>query len=167
MAETPRWAAPASGALAVGGLAVSSYLTWVHFDSPASLSCPNTGIVNCLKVTTSPSAYLLGIPVAVLGLLFFAGMAALCLPRAWRAEHRWISHGRIAGAVAGIGFAIYLVAAELLVVHALCLWCTAAHLIAFALFVVVLAAALHVPPELEPSVLDADDSRERVDVSGR
>jgi uncharacterized membrane protein len=39
--------------------------------------------------------------------------------------------------VAGIGFVLWLVYAELVLVGAICIWCTVAHVLAFALFVVV------------------------------
>lgn len=146
MAERPRWAPPVTAALALAGLGVSSYLTWVHYAEPRALACPDTGVVNCTKVTTSAQSIVLGIPVAVLGALFFAAMLALCVPPAWRARNPWLERARVAGGFAGIGFVLYLVGVELLAVHAICLWCTAAHVVAFALFISLLAAHLHVAP---------------------
>lgn len=43
-----------------------------------------------------------------------------------------------------MGFALWLVYAELFLIGAICLWCTAAHLLAFGLFVIVVLTA----PEL-------------------
>lgn len=143
MAETaaprPGWTVPASCALAVAGLGSSGYLTWTHFTDPATLSCPSTGVVDCVKVTTSAWAEIAGVPVAVLGLVFFVAMLALCVPRAWRSDRPYLAHGRLVLAVAGVIGVVYLVAAELLAVRAVCLWCTAVHVVAFGLFVVVLA----------------------------
>lgn len=133
-------------ALALAGLGVSSYLAWVHYAEPRALACPDTGVVNCAKVTTSAQSIVLGIPVAVLGVLFFAAMLALCVPPAWHARNPWLERARVGGGFAGIGFALYLVGVELLAVHAICLWCTAAHVVAFALFISLLAAHLHVAP---------------------
>ena len=45
---------------------------------------PGSGAINCEKVTTSPQSYVFGIPVAMLGLVFFVPMLVLCLPAAWR-----------------------------------------------------------------------------------
>jgi uncharacterized membrane protein len=39
-------------------------------------------------------------------------------------------------AIGGIGFALWLVYAELVLIGAICLWCTVAHVMAFGLFVV-------------------------------
>ena len=36
-----------------------------------------------------------------------------------------------------MGFVLYLVSAELLIIHAICLWCTAVHVITFILFVLI------------------------------
>ena len=146
----PRWAMVTSLALAVVGLGVSAYLTYEHYSSSATLACPDTGAINCVKVTTSEYAEVLGIPVALLGLLFYGGMTLLCLPVAWRLPGPWIGRARLAGAVGGVVFVLYLVWAELFRIDAICLWCTVVHVVTVALFaVLVLAAALR-PLELAP-----------------
>ena len=129
--------------MALAGLAVSAYLTVEHYSSSTTLACPETGVVNCVKVTTSSYSTLVGVPVALLGLLFFAAMSALCAPVAWRASNPWVSRARLAGAVAGVAMVVYLVWAELFRIDAICLWCTVVHALTIALFaVLVLEAAL-------------------------
>ena len=100
--SAPRWARLGSLILAVGGLAVSAYLTVEHYSSSTTLACPETGVVNCVKVTTSSYSTLAGVPVALLGLLFFAAMSVLCSSVAWRAASPWVGRARLAGAVAGV-----------------------------------------------------------------
>ena len=136
-----RWVAPVTVALALGGLAASVYLTIAHFTDPELLVCSDSGTVNCTAVTTSAQSTFLGIPVALLGLLWFAGMLALCLPVAWNAADRRVHLLRFAAALGGIGFVLWLVYAELVIVGAICLWCTVAHVLAFGLFVVVITTA--------------------------
>lgn len=135
----------AATAVAVAGLGDSAYLTFAHYTSPAVLACADKGVINCAKVTTSSESMLFGVlPVAVLGLVWFAAMVALNLPRIWRmrgALGAWLARLRLAAAVVGIGFALYLVSAELLVIDAICLFCTIAHLLALALFVLVAAGS--------------------------
>jgi uncharacterized membrane protein len=145
--RAPRWAPVVTVPLALAGLGVSAYLTWMHYAEPRALSCPDTGVVNCTKVTTSPESMLFGvIPVAVAGVVFFVVMTGLVLPVAWRPSvSRWVGRARLGGSVAGVGMVAYLVYVEAAVVHALCLWCTAVHVVMFALFVAVLAATLLVP----------------------
>lgn len=150
MAESPRWAPFVTMPLAVAGMAASAYLAWVHYTEPTALSCPDTGVVNCTKVTTSAQSMVFGvIPVAVLGVVFFTAMAVLSAPAVWRSTRPLVRAGRLGGAIGGAAMVCYLVGVELLAVHAICLWCTAVHVIALTLFVAVLAAHLHVP-EGEP-----------------
>jgi uncharacterized membrane protein len=136
----PRWASPSALLLCLGGLGVSIYLTVAHFSASVVLACPDTGTINCEKVTTSPQSVILGLPVAVLGVVFFAGVLVLNLPRAWRRPSLFLRVSRLGLATSGVGFAVYLIYTELFTVHAICLWCTAAHVVAFLLFVVTIFA---------------------------
>jgi len=132
---TPRWPPRVSFALALAAVGVSTYLTIAHFTSPDVLACSANGTIDCAKVTTSAESEFLGIPVAVLGLVWAVAMVALCSPAAWRSSVGWVRAVRIALASAGILFVLWLVYAELFIIHAICLWCTAMHVLAFALFV--------------------------------
>jgi uncharacterized membrane protein len=118
------------------GLALSAYLTAEHYTGSSTLACSASGVVDCLRVTTSPESVLLGVPVAVWGLLYFAGMTVLALPAAWR--RAGVHRLRVAGAVGGMAFVLYLVYAELFTLSAVCLWCTAVHAVTAALLVAVL-----------------------------
>ena len=141
--SAPRWALPTSLGLSVAGLVVSAYLTYEHYSSSTTLACPDTGVVNCVKVTTSSYSELVGVPVALLGLLYFAAMCALCSPPAWASTLGWVHRTRLAAVSAGAVFVLYLVWAELFRIDAICLWCTVVHVLAVALFAVVaLATAL-------------------------
>jgi uncharacterized membrane protein len=135
---TPRWPPRVSFALALAAVGVSTYLTIAHFTSPDVLACSANGTIDCAKVTTSAESEFLGIPVAILGLVWAVAMAALCSPAAWRSSVGWVRAVRIALASAGILFVLWLVYAELFIIHAICLWCTAMHVLAFALFVTTL-----------------------------
>lgn len=142
----PRWLVPASLGLSIAGLVAASYLTFEHFTAGATLACPETATFNCAKVTSSRYSEVAGVPVAVLGLLFFVAMTVLCSPPAWRAlgsTGRLLSLARVAGVAAGVVSVVYLVWAELFGVGSLCLWCTGVHVITVALFgVVLLGSAL-------------------------
>lgn len=119
------------------GLGVASYLTYEHYTGSRSLTCPATGgIVNCLKVTTSIYSKIHGVPVAVLGLVFFVVMLVLQLPPLWKTDSRYVYWGRLAWCVVGLATAAKLVYDELFQLHAICLWCTSVHIISFLIFVV-------------------------------
>ncbi len=126
----------ASLALSLVGLAVSAYLTIEHYAAPTVLACPDTGAISCQKVTTSSWSMIGPVPMALLGLLWFAGMAVLTTPVAWR--QRSLDAVRVAGAVAGVVSVVYLVWVELYRVEAICLWCTVVHAAAVALLVSIL-----------------------------
>jgi uncharacterized membrane protein len=136
----PRWASPTELLLACGGLGVSTYLTIAHYGSSVTLACPDTGVINCEKVTTSSQSVIFGVPIAVIGLAFFAAMVVMNLPRAWRCPSSIVRSARIGLAAFGVVFALYLVYTELFTIHAICLWCTSVHVTAFLLFVVALFA---------------------------
>jgi len=124
--------------LSLIGLGISTYLTIEHF-AKVPLSCPNTGVINCQKVTTSAESHFLGVPVALLGLGFYVVMTVLNLPPMWHARDRRIHVARLGIISVGMAFALYLVAAELIIIGNICLWCTGVHVITFALFIVIVA----------------------------
>jgi len=122
--------------LSLLGLGIAVYLTIAHFGR-APLVCSNSGAINCEKVTTSTQSYFLHVPVAVLGLAFYTAVTAINLPFAWRSSDRRVHIARLALLGLGMCFALYLVSAELLIIGAICLWCTGVHVVTFALFVLV------------------------------
>ena len=147
--QAPRWAVISSGLLTLGGLAISIYMTMVHFLGKQALVCSASGAIDCWKVTTSPQSYFLHIPVAILGLGYFIVGLGINSPWAWRSNDARIHIARIVFAVMGIGFVLWLVAAELLIIKSLCLWCTGVHLVTFALFMVIMLSV--------PAMLNATD----------
>ena len=128
------WARPCTAALALAGVGVSAYLTIEHVTGSNALACPETATVNCLRVTTSPQSTIAGIPLAILGLAYFVAMAVSTLPALWRSPRPWLRWGRLGTAALGAVFVVYLIYVELFVVDAVCLWCTAAHVLAVGLF---------------------------------
>jgi uncharacterized membrane protein len=118
--------------VSLAGLLVSCYLVYEHFTSSTSFACPETGTVNCVKVTTSTYSTFAGVPVAVLGLAFYLAMVAASLPRFWSSPR--LRRGRLVAAAGGVVFALYLVWAELFRIDAICLWCTGVHAITLVLF---------------------------------
>jgi uncharacterized membrane protein len=141
-ASAPRWLQLTTLALSLAGLGVSLYLTIAHYTTPTTLACPDTGIVNCEKVTTSPQSMLFGtVPVALLGLLFYLFMTAVNTPRAWRANPPGLQRARLGSLIAGIAFVLYLIFTELFTLDAICLWCTSVHVVTFLLFVLVMVGS--------------------------
>jgi uncharacterized membrane protein len=106
------------GALAVIGLLISAYLTWVHYMGVAPVCVGGSG--GCETVQTSPYATIFGVPVAVLGLLGYAGLLFSALLRGEAGVYL-----AFLIALAGTLFSFYLTYLEVFVIHALCQWCLA------------------------------------------
>ncbi len=121
--------------LSLIGLGISIYLTIAHYDTKVTLACPDTGVVNCAKVTTSPESIVFGIfPVAVLGLAFFVFMTCINSPWAWKSKLPAIYWARLGSVIIGMIFVLYLVYAEVIEIGNICLFCTSVHIITFLLF---------------------------------
>jgi uncharacterized membrane protein len=134
----PAWLRWTMLVLALAGLGVSIYLTYAHYTESSLAGCSEkAGFVNCGKVTTSPESAVFGIPVAVLGLAFYAFLVAIMSPWAWRWNRREVGLVRLLSLVVGIGFVLYLVYAEVIEIGSICLYCTSVHVITLVLFALV------------------------------
>jgi uncharacterized membrane protein len=104
----------AIAAVAGLGAAVTGYLTVVHYTG-ARLVCPTSG---CETVQHSRYAELVGIPVALLGLLGFVAIFATALVRGEEAA-------QIGAGIALVAFLFsgYLLLVQLFAIHAICTWC--------------------------------------------
>jgi uncharacterized membrane protein len=106
-----------AGLVALAGVGVAGYLTWAHYADSTVLCVAGGG---CETVQESEYADIAGIPVAVLGLGAYATILALVV---------WDSVGaRLAAAslaFLGLLFSLYLLALQLFVIEAVCIWCMA------------------------------------------
>lgn len=62
------------------GIMDAIYLTLVHFQK-SLLFCPDSGIINCTQVLTSALSTIAGIPISVLGIIWFIGLLSIVLYR--------------------------------------------------------------------------------------
>lgn len=120
------------------GIAVSGYLTYVHYADIDPVCAGGSG--GCHTVQASDYADLFGVPVAVIGLGGYLGLAiSLAIPG---------EAGRLLGmalALIGAGFSLYLTYLELFVIHAICQWCVASAVIMTLLAILTTARALRAP----------------------
>lgn len=130
-AMRPEWELLALLAISVVGGAIAVYLTLTHFSS-LPLLCTVGGPVNCVSVTHSAYSVIPGtsIPISALGIAWFAVSAGLA-----RSSLRLV---HFAWAALGVLFVLYLVFVEIVLLHQICEWCTAVHLLVLATFVVAL-----------------------------
>jgi uncharacterized membrane protein len=131
--------------LALIGLGVASYLTYVHYEDIKPV-CGLGG--DCVKVQTSEWSKLAGVPVAVLGLVAYATiLVSLFVPG---------EEALIVGALAslvGFGFSAYLTYRELFTIDAICQWCVASAIVMTLLAVVTTARLLLSPVDVSVSSL--------------
>lgn len=112
---------PVALALAVVGLGVAGYLTYVHYAGVESVCAIAHG---CEKVQTSDWSKLAGIPVALLGLLGYVGiLAALLVP----GESALLAAAGLSWV--GFGFSAYLTYREIWTIDAICIWCVASAIV--------------------------------------
>ena len=123
----------AIAALAVLGLAISAYLTWVHY---AGIEPVCTGISDCERVQSSDYAELVGIPVALIGVVGYAALlASLRGPVELTALLAYLA----------VAFSAYLTWAELFRIEAICQWCVVSAVASLAIAVLATLQALSAP----------------------
>jgi uncharacterized membrane protein len=136
-----------TAALALVGIGIAGYLTWVHYAGLDPVCVGGGG--GCERVQSSRWAELAGIPVAVLGLAGYVGiLASLALPE---------ETGAFAAAflsLVGFGFSCWLTYVEIVKIDAICQWCVASAVVMTALALVSVARVLrdagHAAPAVSP-----------------
>jgi uncharacterized membrane protein len=118
------------------GMAIAAYLSYTRLTD-VSIICPTSG---CATVQRSEYSELAGVPVAHLGVVAYAAIAATALAAGRRA-----SAAGVLLALAAAGFALYLLVAQLTLIHAVCIWCLGSDAVAFTL-VVLTVWRLRTPP---------------------
>jgi uncharacterized membrane protein len=130
---TQTWAIPI---LALLGLGVATYLAYVEIVHVDAVCGP---VGECNIVQSSPYAQILGIPIAVLGMLNYLAIVVL-----WSVQKYLGGRGAYLSALGLIGltllgtlFSIYLTCLEIFVIHAVCAWCLSSAVITTALMLLV------------------------------
>ena len=135
-------------ALSLLGVVIAGYLSWVKFSDTEAFC---GGVGNCSSVQTSVYAYLMGIPVAYLGLLAYLailGVAVFNL-QATPEQRSWSDLLLFGLVVGGFAFSTYLTYTELFILHEICPWCVVSYLNLIIITVLTAPAAFGASPELE------------------
>jgi uncharacterized membrane protein len=114
-----RAARRAVAALALVGLGIAAYLAATRAAGAAPV-CATGG---CETVQSSEYAEVLGIPVAVLGVVAYAVLVATALVGSSAPVAVGAAVVGAAVAVAGAVFSLYLVYLQVAVIDAVCMWC--------------------------------------------
>ena len=109
--------------LSLLGIGIAGYLSWVKFTDTTAFC---GGIGDCSSVQNSAYAYLLGIPVAYLGLLMYIALLAVSIFNLRAPDYReWGDLILFGLATAAFVFSAYLTYTELFLIRAICPWCVA------------------------------------------
>lgn len=117
----------AATALAAVGIGVATYIA-IEEAGGGSAVC-FAGGSGCETVAESEYSELLGINVAVLGIVGYVLLLAAAIARG-----DWARMAGFALALTGFGFSVYLTYLELFVIDAICQWCVASAVLMTALF---------------------------------
>jgi len=135
------WAIPF---LTLVGLGIAAYLAYVEITHVEAVCGP---IGECNIVQTSSYALILGIPVAVLGVLHYLAIGALWMGQSYQGG-RWGNQtalGLLGLTIFGALFSIYLTCLELFVVRAVCTWCLGSAVTTTILMLVVVLPVTGIP----------------------
>jgi uncharacterized membrane protein len=124
--------------LAVIGLGISLYLSWVYLSGGTPLCGGSTG---CASVQASPYARVGAIPVPVLGAVGYSVILALALlAQGWSEQRHTVMLVLFGTALVGLLFSAYLTYVEFFVIDAVCRWCVASAVDMALLFILTVAA---------------------------
>jgi uncharacterized membrane protein len=144
--------------LAVIGVGIAGYLTYVHYAGIAPVCAAGGG--GCEKVQSSQWSELAGVPVALIGLI---GYLAILATLAVRGETPALA--RVGMAAVGTGFSAYLTYRELFSIEAICQWCVASAILMTLLFIG--SAIDYVRSDRYSSFAGTPDSSDTTDAAGR
>ena len=136
--------------LGLAGVAVSGYLTYIHYTYIKPVCVFN---LECDEVLSSSYAAMWGVPLALLGLVMYVVIIDLGL-LLWRKDSEWehlIALGTYGVALAGIVFTGYLYYLEIFVLHAFCSWCIISSIVLACIFVISLVNFISIKRRLERS----------------
>lgn len=110
----------ATAIVAVGGIAVSSVSLYEHFATSTTSFCNFSDTFNCDLVNRSAYSTVLGVPVALIGIVGYLLVAALATVYRNQAQTPVLL---LIASVVGLGFALYLAYVEKFVLGVWCVLC--------------------------------------------
>ena len=121
--------------LALLGVGISGYLTYVKLSATQAVCL---GLGECETVQNSPYSVILGIPIAILGLLTYLAIIALW----WWSQDEQRPYADLTPMLLfgitlfGFLYSAYLTYLELFVLKAICPWCVASAIIMTVLMII-------------------------------
>lgn len=120
MSESSRRLLSLIGILAVCGIVVSSISLQHHFATSKTAYCDLGAMLNCDIVNRSEYSSIMGIPVALIGMLGYAALVTLATVYRDRPQTPSLL---LVGSGAGLAFALYLTYVEARILGVYCILC--------------------------------------------
>lgn len=117
--------------LAIAGICISGYALYLHYATSSGV-CHFNATFDCDLVNKSDYSEILGIPVAVFGIL---GYAALWIGAALGEKKRMYALLTLYASIAGFLFALYLTGLEIFVINAYCIVCLSSQAVILAMMI--------------------------------
>jgi len=133
MNSTGRRLLTAIAVLAAAGVVVSSVSLYHHYQKSETSFCNISESLNCDIVNRSIYSEVMGVPVALIGMVGYASLFVAAVFRRARPETPKVL---LAASLAGLGFALYLTYIEGFVLGAWCVLCLSSLVVIFAVAVV-------------------------------
>lgn len=124
------------------GIFDSLYLTYKHYHYLIPPCSVHVWFTDCGKVLRSEYAVVLGIPVALLGVLYYAAIFLTLLTLLIR-EQKKAKYILLVLSAIGFAVSIFFVIVQLLIIKAICLYCIASALLCTSLFFIFQANFAH------------------------
>lgn len=123
--------------LSLGGLIDSAYLTWEHYSQvipPCSVNplIPSF-LVDCGKVLTSQYSTILGIPLALLGVIHYSFLSVFLLV-AILTKNKIFRYLTVLQSIAGLFASVIFMYIQIGIIKSICLYCTLSAIISFVIF---------------------------------
>ena len=124
-----RWLVPVLAVLAVAGFADATYLTVEHFAN----AVPPCTLHGCETVLTSAYSAIFGVPVALLGALFYFALLVMYFLY-FEAKDVRALNSALHFSVFGVIFDIWFISAQAFIIHAWCQYCLLSAAISMTIF---------------------------------
>jgi dihydroorotate dehydrogenase subfamily 2 len=109
------------------GLTDSVFLTYEHYVL-TSIGCPVSTWINCLVVTTSKYSEIFGIPLALLGVIYYMFLGSFLY---FGRSNKMFRHFYIITSSFGVLFSLYLIGIQMFAIKLFCLYCLLSAFVSF------------------------------------
>lgn len=133
--------------LALLGVGVMTYLIYLHYADGGGSVCDIAGGLSCSVVNKSDFSEIFGVPISVLGLLYFLTVVVMMSYKHWPQPFREVT----LFTVFALSFGLYLSGVELLILDSFCLFCELSKVVMIAILVFAVMGVREGKEKLHPA----------------